>query len=196
MKAILLSGGLDSIALSFWQRPDIAVTIDYGQKPAEAEISAATHVCQSLGILHRVIRADCSSLGSGLLANTPALPESPSPEWWPFRNQLLITLALTSLANTKAHELMLGTVAGDEIHSDGTPAFYEAINGLVQVQEFRPQVTAPANDMTSAELVSLSDTPKEILLWAHSCQVGNVACGLCRGCLKRLAVFQDLGLLS
>jgi len=38
MKAILLSGGLDSIALAYWLRPQIAVTIDYGQRPARAVI--------------------------------------------------------------------------------------------------------------------------------------------------------------
>ena len=36
MRALLLSGGMDSIALAFWKRPEIAITIDYGQRAAEA----------------------------------------------------------------------------------------------------------------------------------------------------------------
>jgi 7-cyano-7-deazaguanine synthase len=47
-KAILLSGGIDSIALAYWQRPDIAITIDYGQAPAQAEINASTAVASAL----------------------------------------------------------------------------------------------------------------------------------------------------
>lgn len=39
--AILLSGGMDSIALAYWKRPEIAITIDYGQKPAAAEVVAS-----------------------------------------------------------------------------------------------------------------------------------------------------------
>ncbi len=35
--AILLSGGMDSIALAYWKRPELAITINYGQKPFLAE---------------------------------------------------------------------------------------------------------------------------------------------------------------
>lgn len=41
MKALLLSGGMDSISVAFWKRPEIAISIDYGQRAAEAEITAA-----------------------------------------------------------------------------------------------------------------------------------------------------------
>jgi len=34
MRAILLSGGIDSAALACWQKPDLAININYGQKPA------------------------------------------------------------------------------------------------------------------------------------------------------------------
>lgn len=49
-KAILLSGGMDSIALAYWLRPEVAITLDYGQKAAEAEIAAAARVAQLLRI--------------------------------------------------------------------------------------------------------------------------------------------------
>lgn len=195
MKAVLLSGGLDSIALAYWQRPELAVFIDYGQRPAKAEQHAAQQVCTRLGLRQEVIRVDCSSLGSGLLADRQSLPGAPSPEWWPFRNQLLITLALTRLAGTQTLELMLGTVCDDALHADGTRDFYRSINAVVSIQEFRPAITAPAIDMSTVELVQRSQTPAELLLWAHSCQVSNLACGQCRGCTKRLATLQDLGLL-
>lgn len=196
MKAILLSGGLDSVALAYWKRPDIAVTIDYGQRPAQAELAAAQRVCEYLGMKQEVVRVDCSTLGRGLLSEAPSLPDSPSPEWWPFRNQLLITFALMRLAGSSADSLMLGTVSSDGIHADGTSQFYDSINTVVSVQEYRPRITAPAIDLTTVDLVEHSQAPADLLLWSHSCQVSNLACGQCRGCMKRLAVLQDLGLLA
>lgn len=196
MKAMLLSGGMDSVALAYWKRPDIAMTIDYGQRPARAEVAAAALVAAELGVMHEIVTVDCSALGSGLLAGTEALAGSPSPEWWPFRNQLLVTFALMRLAGTDTDELMLGTVASDHVHADGTKLFYEAINGLVSTQEFRPLISSPAIELTTADLVERSQVPSELLLWSHSCQVDDWACGLCRGCQKRLSVLQDVGLLS
>lgn len=196
MRAILLSGGLDSIALAYWLRPQIAITIDYGQRPARAELIAAAEVCRALGMQQQVITVDCSSLGRGSLVDDMPAPDGPSPEWWPFRNQLLITLALMRLVNSQAEELMLGTVAGDELHADGTPAFYAWINQLVAVQEYAPRITAPAHAMTTEALVRRSGVPPEILLWSHSCQVSHLACGTCRGCVKRLDVLNALGLMD
>lgn len=57
---LLLSGGLDSVALCYLERPALALTIDYGQLAAEAEINAAEAVCQSTSIRHHVLRADCA----------------------------------------------------------------------------------------------------------------------------------------
>jgi 7-cyano-7-deazaguanine synthase len=69
--ALLLSGGMDSVAIAWWKRPDIAITLDYGQKAAEAEIGAAKTICQSLDIeQHHIVRVDCSTLGSGDMAGT------------------------------------------------------------------------------------------------------------------------------
>ena len=65
MTGLLLSGGLDSISILYWKRPDIALTIDYGQNCADAEIRASKYACEVLNIEHHVLTIDCSSLGSG-----------------------------------------------------------------------------------------------------------------------------------
>ena len=72
--ALLLSGGMDSTAIAWWKRPDLTITIDYGQKAAEAEKHASSQVAHALGIPHEVITVDCSSLGSGDMAH--AAPDS------------------------------------------------------------------------------------------------------------------------
>lgn len=190
---VLLSGGVDSIALTFWKRPDIAFTIDYGQAPADAELQAAAEVCRELRIEHEVLRIDCSSLGSGDLANAPALAMAPVPEWWPFRNQLLITIAGARAVARDVGRLLLGTVVTDRVHADGGPAFLAALSSLMEMQEGGIRVEAPALDLSSAALVRESGVPPGLLAWAHSCHVGNLACGRCRGCAKHFTTMRELG---
>lgn len=194
-KAILLSGGMDSIALAYWLRPEVAITLDYGQRAAEAEIEAATRVAQLLGIEHYVLRIDCSSLGSGDLVGTKPLSDAPVTEWWPYRNQMLVTLALMKAIQLDVCELMVGSVKTDAQHSDGTPEFYEQLSRLVTMQEGGVIVTAPAIAMTTVELVMKSQIPYGVMMYAHSCHTSNQPCGKCHGCNKYMYVKEQLGIL-
>ncbi|MFN0252717.1 MAG: 7-cyano-7-deazaguanine synthase [Kofleriaceae bacterium] len=192
--ALLLSGGMDSTAIAFWKRPSIAVTIDYGQLPARGEIDASAAVCADLDIRHEVLRVDCSSIGAGDLAGRAPLQLSPVPEWWPFRNQLLVTLAAARLISEGIDTLMLGTVRSDGVHADGTIEFVSRMNALLMMQEGAIQLLAPAIELTSAELVRTSGIPFEILAWSHSCHRSNLACGYCRGCHKHFDTMKELGI--
>lgn len=192
--AILLSGGMDSIALAYWKRPEMAITIDYGQKPAAAEIVASREVAKTLGLEHIILTVDCSLLGAGNMTDVGQLSISPSPEWWPYRNQLLVTLAAMKAVQLGVNELLLGTVVTDSIHADGTQQFYEAIDSLMQVQEGAIRISAPAIEMTTEELIKVSGVPESLLLWAHSCNVSNNPCGRCRGCMKYREVRARLGI--
>lgn len=194
-RALLLSGGMDSIALAYWQRPEIAITLDYGQKAAEAEIRAATQVAKLLGMEHYIIRVDCSSLGSGDLVGSAPLSDAPVTEWWPYRNQMLVTLALMKAIQLGVCELMVGSVKTDSQHTDGTREFYERLSDVVVMQEGGIQVTAPAIEMTTVELVKEAGVPNDVLMYAHSCHTGNVPCGRCHGCYKYMYVKEQLGIL-
>lgn len=190
--AILLSGGIDSIALAYWKRPKVAFTLDYGQTPAETEIRVSKVVSKELGIEHYVIKVDCSSLGSGDLINQNAIEGSPSTEWWPFRNQMLITLASMRGISLGVTELMTASVKSDGFHMDGTSSFYQLIDNLMAFQEGNIRVSAPAINLTSSELVVASGVPDSLLYWAHSCHKSNIACGNCRGCNKYRQVMHEL----
>ena len=202
--ALLLSGGVDSITLAWWKRPDVAITIDYGQLAAHAEKTISAHICQELGIAHEIITVDCSSVGSGDLARgtTPGdeqldhhdHEEDEGTDLWPYRNQLLITLAGMRAATMGVSVLMIGTVRSDgERHRDGTPEFVRQMNALMSYQEGGLRVEAPGIAYTAAELVLSSGIPRGLLAWAHSCHVADVACGECRGCSKQEAVYGELG---
>lgn len=192
MNALLLSGGMDSIALAFWKRPEIAFTVNYGQRAAEAEVAAARQVSGELGIQHEVIHIDCTPIGSGDMAGNNALTIAPVPEWWPFRNQLLITFAAARGLALGVTEIMTGSVSSDGSHADGRPGFYQTIDALTAFQEGGIRVTAPALEITTAELIRRSNVPREVLAWAHSCHTGNLACGHCRGCVKHYQVTKEV----
>ncbi len=192
--AILLSGGVDSICLAYLLKPDFAYTIDYGQISADREIYISKLICEKLNICHEIIKVDCESLGSGSMANKTSLKISPSTEWWPYRNQLLITLALMKALKNDVDEIHLASVKSDSFHKDGTKEFYELINNLSQYQEGKIKVICRTIDYYSHELVNTYKVPLELILMAHSCHQSNIACGICSGCLKQLRIRQELGI--
>lgn len=191
---LLASGGLDSTVVAAWQRPAAALAIDYGHRPAEAEIGAARIVCKEMGVPLTTITVDATEVGAGLLAGTPSPSPERAPEFWPFRNQLLITLACAVALNSGLSEVLIGTVASDGArHVDGTLPFVERMSALCEMQEGGVAVSAPAIALTTEALIEVAGAPMSLLGWTHSCHTGNVACGACPGCWKRSAVFEALG---
>jgi 7-cyano-7-deazaguanine synthase len=189
---LLLSGGIDSMALAAWRKPAVCLTIDYGQRPSKGEIIAATQACRDLNLSHEVLTAPVSSLGSGDLS-VGRSAHSPHSDFWPFRNQYLITLAGMMAMNYGCHAVVIGTVSTDRRHADGSPNFVKAMNQLLVLQEGSLRLLAPASDLTSAELVLQSGIPRSTLAWSHSCHVGDIACGTCAGCEKHQEVIEVLG---
>jgi len=190
--ALLLSGGMDSLSIAWWKRPEVAITVDYGQLPALAEMSAAAAVCSQLGIEHNIIEIDCRRLGSGDLSGSSASAHAPASDWWPYRNQMLITFAVMKAISLDVQKLMIGTVKSDGVHLDGTSMFVQAISALVALQEGHMVVEAPAIDFSTEELIAAAEVPRELLAWAHSCHKANVPCGNCRGCNKYFGVLKAI----
>lgn len=190
--AVLLSGGMDSAALSFWVKPRHTITINYGQKAACAEIRAAREISKEISAEHHVLEIDCSCLGSGDMSDSAAIAIAPSTDWWPFRNQLLITFAVMKAVYLGVDTLCLGSVKNDCDYRDGTAEFIDRISNLTSYQEGNISVTAPAVNLTTEQLVAVSQIPQEILAWSHSCHTSNFACGRCRGCNKHREVMEGV----
>jgi 7-cyano-7-deazaguanine synthase len=188
----MLSGGMDSAAIAYVERPDGCLTIDYGQSAAAGEIRASRAIAESLDIPHEVIHIDCRAFGSGDMAGRPAASAAPVPEWWPFRNQMLLTTAAMYLVASGPAELLIGTVTTDAEHADGRAAFVAAMDALLASQEGGIRVRAPAIQFTTVGYVIRHAVPRDLLGWAHSCHVGEWACGECRGCTKYNLVWQAL----
>ena len=192
-RLLLLSGGIDSIALAAWRRPELCLTVRYGQSAADAEVQSSARACQELGLRHEVLEAELPLLGSGCMAGQTASPHSPHEEFWPFRNQYLITLAGMVAIKAGLSEILIGTVVTDRRHADGSPGFLRAIHEVIEMQEGAIQVLAPAAELTSEQLVKQSGISMAVLGWAHSCHTSALACGNCPGCMKHSQVMSSLG---
>lgn len=191
---LLLSGGIDSIAVAAWLTPAKCLTVDYGQKAAAAEIIASGQVCKELRLDHTVLIAQIPGVGVGDMSDGGTSVHSPHTEFWPFRNQYLVTLAAMYSIKHGYSRVLIGTVATDCRHKDGTHQFVDDMDKLLCAQEGGVRFAAPAISMTSAELVRQSRIEPSVLAWAHSCHVGRLACGRCRGCVKHSEIMQTLGL--
>lgn len=196
---LLLSGGLDSTAVAAMTRPDHCLTVDYGQIAADAERRAATQVAMELGLDSTAIRVQAGVVGAGLMAKDPktGIPDGIAPEWWPFRNQLLITLAAAWGVTRGVTTIMLGTVANDGArHRDGTEEFLDAVDALVSLQEGGIRIAAPAAHLSASELLRASEVPERVLAWTHSCHRANLPCTHCPGCIKRAETLHAADLLQ
>ncbi len=197
MRALLLSGGMDSSALAFLASPNLAIAINYGQLGAEAELESAERIAVHVGVRLEVVRLDARLLGGGVMAAQAPLADAPCPEWWPYRNQFLITIAAMRGYPLGVRELMFGAVVSDgEAHADGRTEFFERLSGVTALQEGGMVLSTPAIAMTTTELVRRSGIPIDLLVATHSCHTGDRACGQCRGCWKREKVLYELGLIK
>ncbi len=190
MRALLFSGGVDSTCLAWWKRPDLLVYIDYGQIPSVGEYRACKSIARELQLELRRLQVDLRSLGSGSMVGKQQ-QEGHQPEFWPYRNQMVITLAAMALAGEHCSEIMIGTVKTDRQHPDGRARFLKAMDRLLRSQS-ETTLVAPAAKLTTGQLIHASGAPPELLGWTFSCHTGEWACGRCRGCHKHLDVTKGL----
>ena len=183
MRVLLLSGGLESSALAYSEKPDLCITINYGQPPAAGEIRSARAICSELDLEHQAISVPAYS------KFMETRPVEGSSLFWPLRNQLLVTLAGIQVASFGRSELILGLVA-DDIYGDCRAEFISGLNGVLDAQQAELSVVAPAIGLSTLQLLIKSGVPKELLSLTLSCHVADYACGRCAGCLKSKAVLR------
>jgi 7-cyano-7-deazaguanine synthase len=162
MRVLLLSGGIESTCIAFWKQPDLCVTIDYGQVCALSEIEVASSICNKLKISHLALHASPGPIKYGLLGvNKDA--NGVKPEFWPFRNQFLGTVAAMALYQDKPREIWFGSVRSDTRFLDGSRIFFKHFDNLVSQQEGKIRIKAPALALSTKKLIEVSKAPRSIL---------------------------------
>lgn len=191
---LLFSGGLDSTALAAKLSPKL-LFVDYGQASAGGEHAAATRVAAALELPLISVSLGIRDFGSGLLHGAEHVGPAPSPEWWPYRNQFLLTAGAAIALREGCRSVWLGSVKGDgERHLDGSETFYQLADTLVAYQEGGIRVEAPGISQTTEELITSTELPTSVIGWTFSCHRADLPCGECPGCWKRQRVLANLGI--
>ena len=174
-----------STCIAYRERPDICLTIDYGQIAAPGELTASRLIAKALKLDHEVIKTNVREFGLGLLAGQ-RIAATKHPEFWPFRNQLLITLAAMRLYKTAEVHLIIGSVRSDRKHADGRANFLKSMRKILGIQKIDLVLEYPASRLSTESLILDTKIPTEILGYTFSCHSGPLACGRCPGCVKNL----------
>jgi 7-cyano-7-deazaguanine synthase len=193
MRALLFSGGLDSTAIAFWLKPEWAITFDYGQRGALGELRAARQISHRLSIKHVELAIPLDQIGTGDLSRHAPLSTAPTSDWWPCRNQQLLSLAAPWALKQRVSQLIIGCLTTDQTHGDASPDFIATMNALFAIQRIAIRVEAPAIGFTKVELMKHAKVPRDILTMAHSCHTGEFACGSCRACNAHRSAMEELG---
>ncbi len=218
---ILLSGGLDSAAnLAFSHHraevdgsPLLALTADYGQRAAPAEIRAAQVFARYYDVPHQVVDLKwLGALGGSALTETSLkLPhleraqlnerlvteDSARSVWVPNRNGVLIHVAAAYAERLQAHQVLVGfNVEEAATFPDNSLDYLERVNQALElstathIQVFSYTVQWNKNQIVS-ELKKLPRRFPFETVW--SCYEGSFSpCLACESCQRLSRAISEL----
>lgn len=207
----LLSGGMDScVAAAVAARNNelFAMHASYGQRTREREKRSFREVAKRIGA-RDTLEVDLGVLaeigGSSLVDESRPVPEGdlatggiPST-YVPFRNGVLLALAVAWAESLEAGSVYIGAVAPDapDGYPDTSSVFFEAFEHAAAIgtrPETKIKIVAPLVDMTKAEVVRKGLDMGAPLDATWSCyRNGDVACGTCLSCMGRIKAFEEAG---
>ena len=206
---VLLSGGLDSSAnlaiADHFDRPVLALTVDYGQRAASPEIHASRKLAEYYGVPHRVL--DLKWLGglggSALTAGSIDIPEpdtaglddlksateTAKAVWVPNRNGVLINAAAALAESMGAQQVVVGFNKEEAAtFPDNSSQFLGTANlALKYSTAGKVKLACYTDMMIKSEIVeALRNLPKTFpfeMVW--SCyHGGEKMCGKCESCKR------------
>jgi 7-cyano-7-deazaguanine synthase len=197
---IVLSGGMDSVTLATYMAKErkriYAITFDYGSKHAGREIEMAMRTVQKLGINHKIVELPFINqlFRSNLLKSGPPVPDGRydddvmSKTVVPFRNAILMSIAVGYAQSIGASSVLLGSHSGDHhIYPDCRPEFNEAFRRTVALgTENKVQVHMPFNHMDKRDIGDLGRAIGVNFKDTWTCYKGGAYhCGTCGSCDER-----------
>lgn len=204
---VLLSGGLDSLVAAHLAtrayRLRLAVTADYGQRAADAEMAAAAQQAAALGVEHQGVHlpwlggisasaltdagAALPRLGANELDDVAAAGATAAAVWVPNRNGVLLMVAAAYAEALGCDAVVIGINAEEgATFPDNTPQFAEAAQRLLGYSSARPlSIVCPVAEMTKTQMVMAAREHGIPLTTLHSCYgAGPGHCWACESCLR------------
>jgi len=201
---VVFSGGLDSTTLLYWAKKhyqDVeALTFNYGSKHNEKEIHFAKEHCLALGVKHQIINLNLNEWGftSSLLKDGEKIPEghyaaeNMKSTVVPFRNGIMLSIAVGYAENIKADRVLLGSHSGDhDIYPDCRREFTLAISLAASLGTYNNvKIESPFNDMKKEDIVKEGKDLKVLYDRTWSCyEGGDRPCLKCGTCVERTEAF-------
>ena len=173
---VLLSGGLDSLACAQYyinkKHSVSALFVNYGQRAAEQEYSAAKSIALSLEI-----ELDTLTINLGQNYDTGEIFG---------RNLLLVSLSLASGILNKGI-LVIGIHSSTDYY-DCSHSFYQHLQNLIiEMSKGRINLIAPFIDFPRSKIIEFLRENNAPISTTYSCEQGDkVPCGLCLSCNDRI----------
>ena len=187
-----------------------ALTFDYNQKQ-KIECSKAAIFCRELEIKHTIL--DLSVLGeiakplsaniTGTDIDMPNIKEvlgDPQPVTYvPFRNMILLSLALSQAEVQNCNKVYTGLQVHDEYgYWDTTQKFVDSMNAVAkQNRQKKIEIVAPFSEMSKADEIKIAIELGQFDLLQHTMTCyepnGVVSCGKCPSCAERIMNFMKVG---
>jgi len=203
---ILISGGTDSVLTAEIARQRgyelYFLTANYGQKNFKREEKNSKFFAKYFKAKeHKII--DITWLGK--LGNSAATDANMNFdgihkefEYIPFRNTVLISVAVAWAEVNGATHILTGSMAGPWICPDNSPEYYKAIQNLINIATKTNKnitIEAPLNELNKSQIIKKSMEFNLPLDHTFTCIGGHIkACGKCPPCLNRLEAFKILNL--
>lgn len=204
---LILSGGMDSVTLLYDKKDSIGtcVSFAYGSNHSLYELTYAKYHAEVLGKEHILIdlKEAFKNLDSALLSGKDAVPEghyedeSMKKTVVPFRNGVMLSLAIAIAESRKMEFVYIGAHAGDHaIYPDCRKRFMEQFSAASLLGTYSEvQVVAPYIEYDKRRIGKIGQSIGVEYSKTYTCYKGEVVhCGKCGACTERreaLAGFDD-----
>ena len=201
----LLSGGIDSTvalyeAVERGYQVTQALAFDYGSKHNAEEWKRAVRTADGLGIFIQRIRLDFMALlfKSDLLLSGDEIPEghyeaeTMKKTVVPFRNGILLSIAVGLAESQEADGVLIGNHSGDHaIYPDCRESFIDALSAASMMGTYRMiKIRSPFVRSTKADIVRRGHDLGVDFSQTYSCyKGGEIHCGKCSTCVERIEAF-------
>lgn len=197
---IVFSGGMDSTVLLAHElhngRRVAALSFNYGSKHNSSELPMATSTCREFGVQHEIVHLSFMDrlFSSSLLQSGEAIPDGAYDSVTmkstvvPFRNGILIAIAVGYAESLGASRVLLGSHAGDHhIYPDCRPEFNAAISEAAQLgTDAKVDVLFPFAAMDKRAIGDLGRSLAVDFTRTWTCyKGGELHCGTCGACDER-----------
>jgi len=210
---VLLSSGLDS-TVNFYEalqktKVELCITLDYGQKAADQEISHASKICQKHHVEHKILETKWFDLFTKtslvspqkeipvnvLLDSQKSTSQSAQSVWVPNRNGIMINIAAGFAEGLGANAVVVGFNKEEAMtFPDNSKEYLEALNVAFNYSTLKKiKVKCYTTHMNKIEIAKRA---KELnidfdLMWP--CYFGgSEICQKCESCLRFLRAIKSL----